>query len=361
MNIWSEIGEIKPTQVKAIKSFSINYAKNSYRGVLEYGFSQYDSQTDEHKFANETYRKVFRNVKDTIEYQLPRIISLFESLIIRAFEIKKLQLSKPIDLSNIIRFFEIGATSPLGVDMVEKAIPIVTVKKIDRIRFNTAELEGQRKEFEKLFMQIANQFDQYEKYYLIDYIKKNREMVLLPGPESIPKQLTNLMEGLYPIKRFLKEYCTRESKKMQEEKTQKLEQAMKVCKAEDKPVESAKPKTREERVRDIEVAFTLCDQFLNDCLLAQEKGADFNSSKKTLERVVDRLFNDKKFNPFDHFEKNKSICVKTEEGFYKLKPNTPEKVLKTFEDKFKDARHELDIVTEKFYELNVPKILAERE
>lgn len=172
LNIWSEIGEIKPTQVKAIKSFSINYAKNSYRGVLEYGFSQYDSQTDEHKFANETYRKVFRNVKDTIEYQLPRIISLFESLIIRAFEIKKIQLSKPIDLSNIIRFFEIGATSPLGIDMVEKAIPIVTVKKIDRIRFNTAELEGQRKEFEKLFMQIANQFDQYEKYYLIDYIKK---------------------------------------------------------------------------------------------------------------------------------------------------------------------------------------------
>lgn len=172
LNIWSEIGKIKPTQVKAIKSFSINYAKNSYRGVLEYGFSQYDSQTDEHKFANETYRKVFRNVKDTIEYQLPRIISLFESLIIRAFEIKKIQLSKPIDLSNIIRFFEIGATSPLGIDMVEKAIPIVTVKKIDRIRFNTAELEGQRKEFEKLFMQIANQFDQYEKYYLIDYIKK---------------------------------------------------------------------------------------------------------------------------------------------------------------------------------------------
>ena len=39
-------------------------------------------------------------------------------------------------------------------------------------RFNTVELEGQRKEFEKLFMQIANQFDQYEKYYLIDYIKK---------------------------------------------------------------------------------------------------------------------------------------------------------------------------------------------
>lgn len=172
LNIWSEIGEIKPAQVEAIKSFSINFAKNSYQGVLEYSFSKYDSQTDEHKFVNETYRKVFRNVKDTIEYQLPRIISLFESLIIQAFEIKKIQLHKPIDLSNIIRFFEIGATSPLGIDMIEKAIPIVTVKKIDRIQFNTAELEEQRKEFKKLFIQMENQFDQYEKYYLIDYIKK---------------------------------------------------------------------------------------------------------------------------------------------------------------------------------------------
>lgn len=172
LNIWSEIGEIKPTQVKAIKSFSINYAKNSYRGVLEYGFSQYDSQTDEHKFANETYRKVFRNVKDTIEYQLPRIISLFESLIIRAFEIKSIQLSKPIDLSSIIRFFEIGATSPLGIDMVEKAIPIVTVKKIDQIRFYETELEGQRKEFIKIYNFISSKFDEYEKHYLIEYIKK---------------------------------------------------------------------------------------------------------------------------------------------------------------------------------------------
>lgn len=173
LNIWAEIGEIKPTQVKAIKSFSINYAKNSYQGVLDYQFKKYLTQEDdEHKFVNDTYRKVFRDVKDTIEYQLPRIISLFESLIIRAFEIKKIQLSKPIDLSNIIRFFEIGATSPLGIDMVEKAIPIVTVRKIDNLRFNSSELDEQRKEFAKIFFRIAYQFDEYEKKHITNYIKK---------------------------------------------------------------------------------------------------------------------------------------------------------------------------------------------
>lgn len=173
LQIWSEIGEIKPTQINAIKWFSINYAVNSYQGVLEYRFKKYLAQEkDEHKLVNDTYRKVFRDVKDTIEYQLPRIISLFESLIIRAFEIKKIHLVKPLDMSSIIRYFEIGAISPLGIDMVEKAIPIITVKKIDRIKFYETELEGQRKEFTKIFNLAASKFDEYEKHYLMEYIKK---------------------------------------------------------------------------------------------------------------------------------------------------------------------------------------------
>ena len=173
LQIWADIGEIKPSQISAIKWFSINYAQKSYKGVLDYQFKKYLEQGgDEHKFVNETYRTVFRNVKDTIEYQLPRIISVFESLIIRAFEIKKISLSKPIDLSNIIRFFEIGAISPLGIDMLEKAIPIVTVRKIENLRFISTELDEQRKEFASIYMLIDNRFDEYEKYYLIDYLKK---------------------------------------------------------------------------------------------------------------------------------------------------------------------------------------------
>ena len=77
-----------------------------------------------------------------------------------------------MDLSNIIRFFEIGATSPLGIDMVEKTIPIVTVRKIDNLRFNSSELNEQRKEFAKIFYRIAHQFDEYEKNYITSYIKK---------------------------------------------------------------------------------------------------------------------------------------------------------------------------------------------
>lgn len=173
LRIWADIGEIKSTQIDAIKYFSINYAKHSYQGVLDYQFKKYFTQEkDEHQFVNETYRRVFRDVKDTIEYQLPRIISLFESLIIRAFEIEEIQLSKPIDLSNIIRFFEIGATSQLGIDMIEKSIPIVTVKKLEQVHWSSTDLENQRKELSNKFSIYANRFDAYEKQYLMSYINK---------------------------------------------------------------------------------------------------------------------------------------------------------------------------------------------
>ena len=55
--------------------------------------------------------------------------------------------------------------------MVEKAIPIVTVRKIDNLRFNSSELDGQQKEF-AIFKTIVGRLDDYKKYYLKEYIKK---------------------------------------------------------------------------------------------------------------------------------------------------------------------------------------------
>lgn len=171
LKIWAEVGEIKQTQVDAIKYFSIKYANESYQGVLKYQFARNPTR-DVHKFVNDSYRKVFKNVKDTIEYQLPRIISLFESLIIRAFEIESIHTQRGIDLSSIIRFFEIGASTPLGVDMAEKGVPIVTVKKIDKLKWGTDDLNGQRYRLRKRGSRLGASFDRYEVLHIQEYIDK---------------------------------------------------------------------------------------------------------------------------------------------------------------------------------------------
>lgn len=167
LQIWAEVGEINPNQIDAIKYFAQNYAANGYLGVLNYSFGKYAGE-DVNKFVNETYRRVFKNVKDTIEYQLPRIISLFESLINRAFELIGEPFDTPLDLSRIIRYFEVGATTLLGVDMIENGIPIITVRKIEKCDVKGDTLTEQKEFFKSIKNKIH--FDEYEKKLIDMYI-----------------------------------------------------------------------------------------------------------------------------------------------------------------------------------------------
>lgn len=174
LEVWAKVGEIKDTQISGIKYFSKKYAEDGYLGVLKYRFDRppensLDSVNLEKKFVNDTYRTVFRNVKDTIEYQLPRILSLFETLINRAFELKGVSLGEPLDLSKIIRYFEVGAKTLLGTDMIEKGVPIITVRKIEKKFIDGDTLEEQREFFNARYFQFTMFLDGYEREMISRY------------------------------------------------------------------------------------------------------------------------------------------------------------------------------------------------
>lgn len=175
LQIWADVGEIKNTQISAIKYFSKNYAENGYLGVLQYRFNKYSethkaSESDS-KFVNDTYRTVFRDVKDTIEYQLPRILSLFETLINRAFVLTGKTLNAPLDLSKIIRYFEIGAKTLLGADMIEKGVPIITVRKLEQKTIEGDTLREQQAYFlkKRYYIQAGLSLDAYERMHIDKY------------------------------------------------------------------------------------------------------------------------------------------------------------------------------------------------
>lgn len=174
LEVWAKVGEIKDTQISGIKYFSKKYAEDGYLGVLKYRFDRppensLDSENLEKKFVNDTYRTVFRNVKDTIEYQLPRILSLFETLINRAFELKGVSLGEPLDLSKIIRYFEVGSKTLLGTDMIEKGVPIITVRKIEKRFIDGDTLEEQREFFNARYFQFTMFLDGYEREMISRY------------------------------------------------------------------------------------------------------------------------------------------------------------------------------------------------
>ena len=167
LEIWAKAGEIRETQIAGIKYFAKNYADNGYLGVLDYRFRQYSGE-ETREYVNKTYRNVFKDVKDTVEYQLPRILSLFETLINRAFVLKGKRLSNPVDLSRIIRYFEIGAKTLLGADMIEKGVPVITVRKMERHQFIGETVDAQKREFYAI--QHLFSFDEYEKMLINRYM-----------------------------------------------------------------------------------------------------------------------------------------------------------------------------------------------
>ena len=177
LGVWASVGEIQATQIEAIKYFAQNYAQNGYPGVLKYKFDNYAkfkvaAQTDS-DFVNDTYKEVFRNVKDTIEYQLPRILSLFETLINRAYELKSRPLAAPLDLSKIIRYFEIGAQTELGIDMIERGVPIITVRKIEKKRIVGETLSLQKGYIKENISKFLFDLDDYEKHLLKKYLDEH--------------------------------------------------------------------------------------------------------------------------------------------------------------------------------------------
>lgn len=176
LEVWASVGEIKKSQIKAIKYFAQRYAQDGYAGVLKYKFDNYAKyksagQTDA-DYVNDTYKEVFRNVKDTIEYQLPRILSLFETLINRAYELEGCPLVKPLDLSKIIRYFEVGAKTEIGIDMIERGVPVITVRKIEKRGIEGDTLTEQKINLKENADKFKFDLDNYEKHITTKYIKE---------------------------------------------------------------------------------------------------------------------------------------------------------------------------------------------
>jgi hypothetical protein len=94
-------------------------------------------------------------------------------LINRAFELNNIALNNPVDLSKIIRYFEVGAKTLLGADMIEKGVPIITVRKLETNGIIGETLEQQKQYFNSRFFQVFFYLDSYEREMINRYRSKN--------------------------------------------------------------------------------------------------------------------------------------------------------------------------------------------
>lgn len=170
-NVWVSTEELEKKLMKKYNLVIFQYTVNGYSGLIN---SYVSYNENKNKSIDSIMGQAFSDVKSIIEFEVPKILNLFQSLYNRALSMKNYQ--QKIDISRIIRYFELGVKSELGTDMVEKGIPYVTIRKIEERLIE--ELINDLYEEQCLFIKYYNNqmkraiFDNYERILIEDYIDK---------------------------------------------------------------------------------------------------------------------------------------------------------------------------------------------
>lgn len=99
-----------------------NYSISGTKGVIKYHIDKHvkdeiKKENDPLKTIDRPYITAFDQIRNIVEYEVPKLLCLFEAIYQRAGEIKGYDMAG-FNLSTIIRFFELGVTTEFGLFLV---------------------------------------------------------------------------------------------------------------------------------------------------------------------------------------------------------------------------------------------------
>jgi len=132
------------------------YENSGFKGLFKYQMQKLDSSQYDNKIDN-IYNLTFEQIRTIIEYDIPKYISLYQSLFSRACEIKKREFATE-KLDQMIKYYELGTANDFGRLLIERGFPNESIKLIE--------------ENLKLTNKIFSNYNE-----IIDYIDSNPEIL----------------------------------------------------------------------------------------------------------------------------------------------------------------------------------------
>lgn len=133
------------------------YEREGFAGLLKYQMSKAKFKDELKQDMDDKYNLVFEQIRTTIEYDIPKYLSLYQSLFGHACKLKNKVFGNG-DLDNVIKFYEIGASNDFGRLLIERGFPSESAKIIES-------------ELRKTKIDFLNN------YKVIEYIDKNPEVI----------------------------------------------------------------------------------------------------------------------------------------------------------------------------------------
>lgn len=110
---------------------SYGYYKKGFMGILAYEIKQISNpQNKSIKSVDQAYSSAFKTLKDVVEHKIPKILSLFESILVYVGERNGVDMST-FSLSRVKRYYETGVRSALGEALIEYGFPLGAVRRLE--------------------------------------------------------------------------------------------------------------------------------------------------------------------------------------------------------------------------------------
>lgn len=129
-----ESGIIEANKASMYHAVVSNYSINRTQGIIKHHIDTTQKKKNVSDITSEidrAYINAFEQIRNIVEYEVPRLLCLFEALFSRAASLNGYDVSD-FNMSAIIRFFELGVTTEFGLSLVEYGFPIDTIKEIEK-------------------------------------------------------------------------------------------------------------------------------------------------------------------------------------------------------------------------------------
>jgi hypothetical protein len=114
---------IKKNFIKRIITIAKSYRAYGFKGLLQYQLDESKKQKKDIKDnIDECYNNAFRDLRTTIEFEIPKYTNLFQSLFYQACKLKKKSIAEQ-SLEEFIKEFEIGKASSFNRFLIEEGYP----------------------------------------------------------------------------------------------------------------------------------------------------------------------------------------------------------------------------------------------
>lgn len=131
LETFENVGILEGNKARVYYAIISTYSQNGTIGVLKYHVArvQEESLVAEEKM-DKAYIKTFEQIKTIVEYEVPKLLCMFESLFQQAGVLLGYDMND-FNMSTIIRFFELGITTELGLFLVEFGFPTDTIRALE--------------------------------------------------------------------------------------------------------------------------------------------------------------------------------------------------------------------------------------